>query len=65
MSYDPYDSPEETAYKARYWKKRNKGGKTETCPTCKQPNTLTKWEKAKGYQCDDCADKAEGGFSGY
>lgn len=30
------------------------------CPTCKAPNMLTPADKAKGYQCDACADKAEG-----
>lgn len=30
------------------------------CPSCKKPNKLTAKDKAKGYQCDDCADRAEG-----
>ena len=30
------------------------------CPTCKQPDRLTHADKAKGYQCDDCANAAEG-----
>ena len=30
------------------------------CPTCGQPNKLTPIDKARGYQCDDCADRAEG-----
>jgi hypothetical protein len=30
------------------------------CPTCGEPNRLTPKDKAKGYQCDDCADAAEG-----
>jgi hypothetical protein len=30
------------------------------CPTCGEPNKLTPADKAKGYQCDDCADRAEG-----
>lgn len=33
------------------------------CPTCKQPNKLTPADKRAGYQCDECADKAEGGGS--
>lgn len=32
------------------------------CPTCHQPNRLTRIDKARGYQCDECADKAEGGL---
>lgn len=30
------------------------------CPTCEQPNRLTPKDRALGYQCDSCADKAEG-----
>jgi hypothetical protein len=30
------------------------------CPSCKQPNRLTPADKAKGYQCDSCADRDEG-----
>ena len=31
-----------------------------SCPTCKEPNKLTRKDKARGYQCDDCADRDEG-----
>jgi hypothetical protein len=31
------------------------------CPTCNEPNRLTPADKAKGYQCDSCANQAEGG----
>ncbi len=31
------------------------------CPTCGKPNMLTAKDKALGYQCDECADRAEGG----
>ena len=31
------------------------------CPNCGQPNRLTPADRAKGYQCDECADRAEGG----
>lgn len=30
------------------------------CPTCGSPKRLTKADKARGYQCDDCADRSEG-----
>ena len=30
------------------------------CPTCLEPNKLTRKDIAKGYQCDTCADRAEG-----
>ena len=32
------------------------------CPTCKEPNVLTRIDVQRGYQCDRCADQAEGGF---
>lgn len=31
------------------------------CPTCNEPNRLTPADRANGYQCDACADRAEGG----
>lgn len=31
------------------------------CPNCGQPNRLTPADKARGYQCDACADQAERG----
>ena len=30
------------------------------CPTCKAPRALTQADKDRGYQCDRCADCAEG-----
>ncbi len=32
------------------------------CPTCRAPNRLTPADKARGYQCNHCADRAESGF---
>lgn len=31
------------------------------CPTCKAPNRLTPADVSHHYQCDECADRAEGG----
>lgn len=31
------------------------------CPTCAQPNRLTPADRARGYQCDACADRDERG----
>ena len=31
------------------------------CPTCGEPNRLTPADKARGYQCDSCADALERG----
>lgn len=30
------------------------------CPTCRKPDRLTPADRAAGYQCDECADSAEG-----
>ena len=35
------------------------------CPTCKRPNMLTPKDVARGYQCDDCARRDEGGMGDY
>lgn len=32
------------------------------CPNCGEPNRLTPADRARGYQCDTCADKAERGW---
>ena len=31
------------------------------CPTCHYPNRLTPADRARGYQCDSCADATEQG----
>jgi hypothetical protein len=36
--------------------------RTEPCPTCERPNRLTPADVRKGYQCDRCADAAEGAW---
>jgi hypothetical protein len=32
------------------------------CPTCKRKNMLTPADRARGYQCDHCADACENGW---
>lgn len=32
------------------------------CPTCGAKNRLTPADRARGYQCDRCADRAEAGL---
>lgn len=32
------------------------------CPTCGQPNRLTPLDRARHYQCDECANRAELGL---
>jgi len=36
------------------------GDRIHPCPTCKKPNKLTVRDTQLGYQCDECADAAEG-----
>lgn len=36
--------------------------RTLPCPTCGQPNRLTPADVRRGYQCDECADRAEGAW---
>lgn len=31
------------------------------CPTCGEPNRLTPADRARGYQCDNCANAQERG----
>ena len=51
---------------ARYFlKPRGKGRKASNprsypCPTCGRADMLTPEQKAKGYQCNYCADRDEG-----
>ena len=32
------------------------------CPNCNEPNRLTPADRARGYQCDTCADMVERGY---
>jgi hypothetical protein len=32
------------------------------CPNCGERNRLTPEDRARGYQCDECADRAERGY---
>lgn len=34
------------------------------CPTCGRENVLTPIDRSRGYQCDRCADRAEGRYGG-
>ena len=34
------------------------------CPTCGEKNRLTPRDRQMGYQCDQCADRAEGTYFG-
>lgn len=66
--YDPRDYPDD--YDTGF---ANPGGRSALraatrsnprnlpCPNCKEPNRLTRKDRALGYQCDRCADRAERG----
>lgn len=41
------------------------GARNLPCPTCGQPDRLTAADRRHGYQCDECADRAEGRFWEY
>ena len=32
------------------------------CPNCGEPNRLTRLDRARGYQCNTCADQLEMGY---
>ncbi len=38
--------------------------RNRSCPTCGRRNVLTPADVAHGYQCDRCADRAEGRYIG-
>lgn len=38
----------------------NDDPRDKPCPTCERENMLTAADVARGYQCDYCADAAEG-----
>ena len=38
-----------------------RGTRNQPCPTCGEPDMLTQADVNLGYQCDFCADRAEGG----
>lgn len=70
MNYDDRDDPfDEQGYSIDF---ADPGGRSALraasktnprnlpCPTCKRPNLLTPADRARGYQCDRCADAAEG-----
>jgi ribosomal protein L44E len=40
------------------------GKRNKPCPTCGGKNKLTAKDVSLGYQCDTCADRAEGRYVG-
>ena len=74
MPYDDYYEDEEWAERVEMF--ADPGGNSALraaspsnprnlpCPNCGEPNRLTPADRERGYQCDACADAAEG-FGGY
>lgn len=53
--YPQFERPGSALRKSSKYNPRNL-----PCPTCKKPNRLTPADASRGYQCDECADRAEG-----
>lgn len=68
LKYDPYHDPNNWAGDPSRAPFRDPGGRSalragarvHPCPTCGRPNALSEADKRLGYQCDRCADAAEG-----
>jgi predicted RNA-binding Zn-ribbon protein involved in translation (DUF1610 family) len=52
-----FQSPGSALRRATRTNPRNK-----PCPTCGEPNRLTRKDQIAGYQCDSCAFRAENGI---
>ncbi len=72
MPYDPYDEYDLDGYNDPELRFANPGSALRAqsrtnprnlpCPTCGRENMLTPADVNLGYQCDYCADAAEGGY---
>ena len=72
MPMEPEDFYDEEEWEERVERFADPGGNSalhaaskdnprdKPCPTCGAENVLTRRDVAKGYQCDRCADMAEG-----
>ena len=65
INKESYDMDSDDEANRDYHRKINKVLKQDKkrypCPTCGQKDALDSYQQSKGYQCDDCADRAEGG----
>ena len=62
MSYDfEYYDPDRSDFRDPGGRSALRNGpRRHPCPTCKRPNMLSAADVKRGYQCDRCADQAEG-----
>lgn len=65
MDYEDREQFEDPGGRSALRRSSKKNPRNLPCPTCKQPNRLTPKDRALGYQCDRCADRAESGMDGY
>lgn len=71
--YDPYDGDDgegrddfaDPGGRSALRAARRGNPRNLPCPTCHRPNRLTPADRAHGYQCNGCADRAEAGMDGY
>ena len=55
-----YDNDSEYDGGAWRYGRAHRGPRNLPCPTCGEKNRLTAADVRRGYQCDACADRAEG-----
>lgn len=67
MAYDLYDPDDDRSEfadpggKSALRRATRRNPRNLPCPTCGEKNRLTPKDRALGYQCDECADRTEGG----
>lgn len=59
-NYDEYDVFADPGGRSALRRATKSNPRNLPCPTCGQPNRLTPEDIAHHYQCDECADRAEG-----
>jgi hypothetical protein len=61
--YEPDDGPDfaDPGGRSALRAARRGNPRNLPCPTCGRKNALTPDDRARGYQCDHCADRAERG----
>ena len=60
MDYDDYSIDFQQSGRSALRRATRRNPRCLPCPTCGERNRLTPADRAAGYQCDDCADRAEG-----
>ena len=64
MSYDNFDNSRYGFRDPGGRSALRKGKRRFACPTCERENVLSQADVDRGYQCDRCADAAEGNLAG-